>query len=73
MTLYSSSTCPKCKVLKMKLDKAGINYTVNENIKEMEDLGIKSLPYLQLSDGTLLDFSKAIAFASNMEAAKNEN
>lgn len=73
MIVYSSSTCPKCKVLKMKLDKAGIEYTVNENIKEMEELGIKTLPYLQLSDGTLLDFSKAVAFASNMEAAKNED
>lgn len=64
MILYSSSTCPKCKVLKMKLDKAGVQYTVNENIEEMAELGIKSLPYLQLDDGTLLDFGAAVKAAN---------
>ena len=69
MTVYSSSTCPKCKVLKMKLDKAGIEYTVNENIEDAKAVGIKTLPYLQLSDGTLLDFGAAIAFVKEMEAS----
>lgn len=64
MIVYSSSTCPKCKVLKMKLDKAGVKYTVNENIEDMEMLGIKSIPYLQLDNGTLLDFAEAIKYAN---------
>ena len=62
MTVYSSSTCPKCKVLKMKLDKLGIAYNANENIEEMEKLGIKSLPMMQVGDNELLDFGAAIAF-----------
>ena len=70
MTVYSSSTCPKCKVLKTKLDKAGIEYQVNENIEDAKALGIKTLPYVQLQDGTLLDFGKAIAFIRDMEAAQ---
>lgn len=70
MTVFSSATCPKCKVLKMKLDKAGLTYEVNENIEEAAALGIKTLPYLQMSDGTLLDFSGALAFIKDMEAAK---
>ena len=70
MTVFSSATCPKCKVLKMKLDKAGFIYEVNENIEEAAALGIKTLPYLQMSDGTLLDFSGALAFIKDMEAAK---
>jgi glutaredoxin len=69
MTVFSSSTCPKCKVLKMKLDKAGIEYTVNENVEEAAALGIKSLPYIQLSNGKLLDFAASIAFVRDMEAA----
>ena len=73
MILYSSSTCPKCKVLKMKLDKAGLEYEVNENVEEMMALGIKSLPYLQMSNGKLLDFGAAIAFAKDMEVAKSED
>ena len=64
MIVYSSSTCPKCKVLKMKLDKAGVKYTVNENIEDMEMLGIKSIPYLQLDNGTLLDFTEAVKYAN---------
>ena len=72
MILYSSSTCPKCKVLKMKLDKAGMSYEVNENIEEMKELGIKSLPVLRLTD-KLLEFPSAIAFINDMEAAKNDN
>ena len=72
MILYSSSTCPKCKVLKMKLDKAQIPYEVNENIEEMKELGIKSLPMLKLSD-KLLDFMAALAFVKDMEAAKNDD
>ena len=62
ITVYSSSTCPRCKVLKMKLDKLGIAYNTNENIEEMEKLGIKSLPMMQVGDDELLDFGAAIAF-----------
>jgi hypothetical protein len=54
----------------MKMDKAGIEYKVVEDIKEMEGLGIKSLPHLQLEEGKLLDFSGALAFVKEMEAAQ---
>ena len=67
MILYSTSTCPKCKVVKMKLDKAGIKYEVNDNIEEMEALGIKSIPMLQ-KDGSLLDFNQIIQFIKQEEA-----
>ncbi len=66
MILYSSSTCPKCKVLKMKLEKAGVKYTVNENIEEMQVLGIKTLPYLQTDNGTLLDFGAAVKYVNGL-------
>ena len=62
MTVYSKSTCPNCKMLKMKLDKAGIEYIVNENEEEMKELGIKSLPYLRLDDGTLLNLGEAVKY-----------
>ena len=64
MVLYSSSTCPKCKVLKMKLEKAGIKYTVNENIEDMQLLGIKTIPYLQTDEGSLLDFGEAVKYVN---------
>ena len=62
ITVYSSSTCPKCKVLKLKLEKAGIAYEANENMEEMEQLGFKSLPMMKLEDGQILDFGAAVAY-----------
>jgi glutaredoxin-related protein len=70
MILYSSSTCPRCKVLKLKLTKAELDYTIEDNMEKMQALGIKSLPYLQLDDGTLLDFNGAIAYVREVEAQK---
>lgn len=67
ITVYSSSTCPKCKVLKMKLDKTKVVYQVNEDMEQMKELGIKSLPMMQIGD-ELLDFGAAIAFIKNLEA-----
>ena len=67
MIVYSNSSCPKCKVLKMKMDKANLTYDVNENTEEMQELGIKSLPYLQLEDGTLLDFGEAVRYIKTLE------
>jgi hypothetical protein len=73
MTLYSSSICPRCDVLKIKLNQAGFSYDINENEEEMEALGIEMLPVLQLSDGKLLNFTAALAFIKDMEASKDEN
>ena len=53
MILYTLPTCPTCKVVKMKFDKAGIKYTVVEDVAAVEALGFKGVPCLQLDDGTL--------------------
>ena len=71
MIVYSKSTCPNCKALKMKLDKAGIEYTVNENEADQEALGIKSLPYLQLDDGTLLNLGAAVKYVNDIIKGAN--
>lgn len=73
MTVFSSSTCPRCDILKIKLNQAGFSYDINENEEEMEALGIEMLPVLQLSDGKLLNFTAALAFIKDMEASKNED
>jgi hypothetical protein len=51
----------------MKMDKANLAYDVNENVEEMQELGIKSLPYLQLDDGTLLNFGEAVKHIKALE------
>lgn len=56
--LYSTG-CPKCTVLKKKLDMKGIKYEENNDTKAMESLGMTQVPAL-LVDGKLMDFSEAV-------------
>lgn len=67
MILYTTPTCPKCKVVKMKLDQAGLEYTVNQDIDAMQALGISSVPVLQ-HEGSLLAFNDIIKFIKEKES-----
>ncbi len=52
--LFTTSTCPNCKVAKMLLDKAGIEYETllaNENVELVSSFEIKQAPTLVLTDG----------------------
>lgn len=59
MIIFYSTNCPKCKVLKAKLDKTNIQYSVSENVDKMLQLGIQSVPALQIDD-VILDFGQAV-------------
>lgn len=56
-TLYSTG-CPKCQVLKKKLDAAGINYTIESDIEIMKDKGFLQVPILEV-DGKYMNFTEA--------------
>ena len=58
--LYSTG-CPKCKVLKAKLEQKGLAYTECNDVNTMEKLGIESLPVLEV-EGKLLTFMEAVKF-----------
>lgn len=56
--IYTMTTCPRCKVLKMKLKQKEIPY---EEITDMEiftELGIKSVPVLEVG-GDRMNFAEA--------------
>lgn len=57
VTLYSSG-CPKCRVLKQKLEKKSIPYEYVEDTQEMIDKGFKSAPQLEIDD-EYYDFNAA--------------
>lgn len=57
--LYSSPSCPKCRMLKMELSKKGIEYQEIQDVDLMTSLGIKSLPVLQVRE-EFLGMQKAI-------------
>lgn len=57
VVLYSTG-CPKCSVLKKKLEANKIEYQENNDVDEMIDLGISQVPVLSV-DGELLSFVEA--------------
>lgn len=58
ITLYSTN-CPRCNILKTKLDNKGIEYTEENSVDKMLALGIESAPVLEV-DNKILDFFEAI-------------
>lgn len=60
--LYSTG-CPKCSILKKKLEEKKIPYDTVTDIKEMISLGINEVPVLSVN-GDLLPFAKAIKWVN---------
>ena len=52
--LYSTG-CPKCNILKKKLEDAHMEYTVVEDVDVMLSKGLKEVPWLEV-DGNLMNF-----------------
>lgn len=63
--LYSTG-CPKCNVLKKKLNDKNINFTENNDIDIMTSLGIEQVPVLSI-DGKLMDFTQANTWINERE------
>lgn len=64
--LYTTD-CPKCKILKQKLDEIGLSYDTNTNIKDMIDLGFTEAPMLNI-DGEIMNFSNAMKYINEVYA-----
>ena len=57
IVLYSTG-CVRCKTLAQMLDKANIDYIVNNTIDEMHVKGISSVPVLEV-DGEMYGYEEA--------------
>ena len=55
--LYSNG-CPRCRVLKQKLDAKSITYAEENSVDKMLAMGISKVPVLCV-DGELLSFGQA--------------
>ena len=70
VTLYSTH-CPKCKVVEMKLDKTGINYSTVDNVEDVIKIGeehkILSAPILCV-DGKYMDFSESLKWIKEVQS-----
>ncbi len=63
-TILYSTGCPKCKVLKTKLDSKGIKYTEVNDVEEMLRLGIDTVPVL-FHNNTRMEFKEAVDWTNN--------
>lgn len=58
MPILFSTGCPKCTILKKKMSKKGIEYTEVNDTQKMLDMGLKSVPWLEV-DGQMMNFEQA--------------
>lgn len=63
--LYSTG-CPRCSVLKKKLDANNIDYHEVTDVDQMTKLGIDAVPVLNVGN-KYLDFSQAIKWINESE------
>ena len=60
--LYSNN-CPRCKILKKKLDDNKINYEIIDDVDIMIDKGLSTVPVLEIN-GRMLDFKEAVEWVN---------
>lgn len=63
ITMYSTG-CPKCNILKKKLDENGVAYSIESDVDKMQALGLTELPALSV-DGQMLNFNGAITWLAS--------
>lgn len=62
--LYSTG-CPKCTVLKKKLEEKNISYYLVTDADEMLGLGFTTVPRLRVGD-RLMDFAEAVRWVNQL-------
>lgn len=60
--LYSTG-CPRCRVLETKLKEKNIDYVLKNDVDEMLEKGIQSVPALEVN-GNILHFKEALQWVN---------
>lgn len=55
-----STHCPQCRVLEKKLQFAGLDFIIEDDVDKMNAIGMKSAPGMQVDDGEIMNFKQAI-------------
>lgn len=75
VTLYSND-CPRCRVLKKKLDAKKVEYSIESSQDKMAELGLTVLPALAMSgddSGTvMMTFEQAIKWVNALAGEETE-
>ena len=70
--IFYSTGCPKCRILKKKLDEKGIKYEICSDTERMIGLGLTEVPALGVK-GRLFSFAEAVSWVNQQEGASNEH
>ena len=65
-TILYSTSCPKCNILKEKLDFKKVKYKEVNDVSIMQKMGIMSVPVLVV-DGKQYDFPSANHYINELE------
>lgn len=72
IVLYKSTTCPQCKVVKMKLDKKGLPYeerlTDNMTSAELTAADIKGIPTMFVDGEKMTNLREMTKWIDSQEA-----
>ena len=63
--VFYSTGCPKCKVLKAKLDSMGIDYAIFNDVDRMVEMGMTTVPNLMV-DGKLMNFKESVDWLNSL-------
>ena len=50
VTLYTTSTCPMCKMLKQRLDEKNIEYKTINDVEILQEKNIMHVPVLEVNN-----------------------
>ena len=66
ITIFTTDPpCPKCKILKQKLDAANVNYISSTDVEEVINVGFMTAPILKVED-RYLDFGAAVKWVNSL-------
>lgn len=63
--MYTQNGCPKCKILKKKLQNKNIQFTECSDIDVMTAKGVDFTPMLEV-DGNMMDYSTAVKWVNEV-------
>lgn len=66
--LYKSTTCPQCKVAKMKLEKKGISFTEVMDMDIITARGVEGIPTLEVEGELIYPLSAINKWINEQEA-----
>lgn len=65
-----SNDCPKCKILKKKLDEAKVDYEICSDMDEIIGRGYQSMPMFEVGEDEM-NFTQAIAWVRKYAEVNN--